>query len=157
MMPNMSLLKARVWHLLAIALLLAHHSSCQQLSSTQAQDLTSIASGVGAVATSAWYASRQCLYGTEAFAVAVDEDKLPFISAARYGSGRVIHFGHEGMLGAATSSELFKLIRNSSVWASSKTSGIRIAGMDSWTSGIASSIAAVRQGQVVCGMYMRLQ
>ncbi len=97
------------------------------------------------------------MYGTEAFAVVVDEDKLPFISAARYGSGRVIQFGHEGMLDAATSSELFKLIRKSAVWASSKTSGIRIAGMDSWTSGIASSIAAVRYGQAVCGMHMHLQ
>lgn len=129
--------------LLVLALLPAFPVNCQQLSSIQAQDFASITSTVGTIGTAAWYASRQCLYGLEAFAVAVDGDNLPLISAARFGSGRVIHFGHEGMLGASTSSQLFKLVRNGAVWSSSKQSGIRIAGLDAWTSGVAASIADV--------------
>lgn len=133
----------RWWPLLAIALSLVHVNG-QQLSTTQQQDFASITSGVGTIATSAHTASRQCLYGTQAFAVAIDGDKLPLISAARYGSGRVIQFGHEGMLTTSISSELFKLVRNSAIWVSGKASGVRIAGMTSWGSNIASSISSVR-------------
>jgi hypothetical protein len=140
---QMTSINARWWPLLAIALSLVHVNG-QQLSTSQQQDFASITSGVGTIVTSAFTASRQCLYGTQAFAVAIDGDKLPFISAARYGSGRVIQFGHEGMLTTSTSSELFKLIRNSAIWASGKASGVRIAGMTSWGSNIASSISSVR-------------
>jgi hypothetical protein len=98
---------------------------------------------------SAWLASRQCLNGNKAFAVAVDGDRLPFISAARFGNDRVISFGHsEAMLGVASTTELFKLVRSSAVWASGKTYGIRIAGLDSWGSNIAASIAKV--GSFTC-------
>jgi hypothetical protein len=129
--------------LLVLALLPAFRVNCQHLSSIQAHDFASITANVDTIGTAAWCASRQCLYGLEAFAVAVDGDNLPLISAARYGSGRVIHFGHEGMLGSNTDSQLFKLVRNGAVWSSSKQSGFRIAGLDAWMSYIAASIADV--------------
>jgi hypothetical protein len=72
--------------------------------------------------------------------------KQPLISAARYGSGRVIHFGHEAMLGAPLSpstSGLARLLLNAASWASGTSFPIRVAGSTSWAANIAASLAAV--------------
>ncbi|KAI7843452.1 hypothetical protein COHA_002930 [Chlorella ohadii] len=95
-------------------------------SSIGAADYQALAAGVGTIATSGFLSSKIWLYG-DTLAVATEGDN-PFIAAGTYGKGRVVVFGHEGMIGAAQSSNLGKLVRNSVLWAAgSRASGINLA------------------------------
>ncbi|PSC75411.1 hypothetical protein C2E20_1400 isoform X1 [Micractinium conductrix] len=104
-------------------------------------DYQALAQGVGAMGTQAWYSSRLYLFGG-AMAVATDTSNRPFISATRHYGGRLVHFGHKGMVQHLTptnccnSTGLPRLLTNAAAWAAgSKASGIRLAGSGSFATG----------------------
>jgi hypothetical protein len=114
----------------------------QTLGTTQLQDWAALTANVGSIESSAFTASKQHLFGSQAFAVAVDGDGSPIISAARYGGGRVVAFGHEGMLAAGATGSLFKLISNAATWAAGKQP-IKVAGSSGWGAEVAARLAQV--------------
>lgn len=104
-------------------------------------DYQVLALGVGAMDTQAWYSSRQYLFGG-AMALATDAGNRPFISATRHYGGRLVHFGHEGMMQHLTATNccsttgLVRLLANAAAWASGgKPAGIRLAGSGSFATG----------------------
>ena len=134
---------------LAILLSLTYltHGYCQRqqtLGTTQLADWAALTAQVGTIGTASFQASKQHLYGSQAFAVAVDGDGSPIVAATRYGSGRVVAFGHEGMLGEAISgSNLTKLIQKSAFWAAGKSTMIKVAGSSGWGAEVAARLAQV--------------
>jgi hypothetical protein len=91
------------------------------------------------------------LTGT-AFAVA-NPKNLPIIAANRYGVGRVIHFGHEGMLNACCSGTgLGGLVGNAAEWvAGCKSVGIRVASGDSLGTTVRNQLLAMVSLDSACG------
>jgi hypothetical protein len=101
----------------------------QELTVSQIADFNALSQGLGTLATSSIYISRQHLFGT-AMAVAVANNGGPMISANRYGLGRVIHFGHESMLSSCCSGTgVGGLVANAAQWAAGtdKASDIHVA------------------------------
>jgi hypothetical protein len=98
------------------------------LTASQIADFNALSQGLTTLATGSIYISRQHLFGT-AMAVAVANDGGPMVSANRYGLGRVIHFGHEGMLSSCCSGTgVGGLVANAAQWAAgTKTTGVRVA------------------------------
>lgn len=81
-----------------------------------------------------------------AFAVAVQSGNQPFISATRYGSGRVVHMGHEAMLGASSGS-VFQLLQNAAAWLGSSAAAPIKLGATSNTIDVANRLANVSATQ----------
>jgi hypothetical protein len=132
----------------AVLLLLPGHLvTCQRasaLTATQVQDFNELSKGVGTVELSPYTASKLFLYGKAAMVVAPGPSSAAMIAAARLGKGRIIHFSHEGMLGAAiTNTGLGRMLLNAARWASGKTSSIRVAGLDAFGAEIAARLAKV--------------
>ena len=119
---------------------------CQAgLTAEQLDDFNALSRDLTTLSTGAASISRLHLSGT-ALAVAVANDGGPMIAANRYGLGRVIHFGHEGLLNSCcTGTGLGGLVFNAAVWAAgTKTTAIRVAylGMSSVASNLASKASA---------------
>ena len=97
------------------------------LTATQIEDFTVLSQGLTTLAAGSIYISRLHLYGT-AIAVAVANDGGPMVAANRYGSGRLIHFGHESMISSCCSGTgIGGLVSNAAQWAAgAKTTGIRV-------------------------------
>jgi hypothetical protein len=75
-------------------------------------------------------ASSQVLY-PPAFAVGTTKDGAALLSAVRYGQGRVVVAGHEGMLGSCCSFEdMGGFTMNAIAWAAGNTSSPKIAAND---------------------------
>lgn len=77
------------------ALLAAAFAPCAAQVTTA--DYQALGQGVGTLDTSAIYGSRLLLYGN-AMAIAADGPNT-IVAATVHGSGRAVHFGHEGMFG----------------------------------------------------------
>ena len=108
-------------------------------------DYQQLAAGTGPLNTAPYYMSGHYLHG-QAMAIAVAAGgTAPIISVSKYGHGRLLHAGHEGILfhGNLASSGLGALMKNAALWASSnKTAGIRVAGSESGlTSGLVQQLA----------------
>jgi hypothetical protein len=98
------------------------------LTASQIGDFNALSQGLTTLATGSIITSRLHLYGT-AIAVAVANDGGPIVSANRFGSGRVVHSGHEAMVtSCCVGTGLGGLVVNAVQWsAGSTTSGIRVA------------------------------
>jgi hypothetical protein len=83
-------------------------------------------------------------------AVAVASDGGPMVAANRYGTGRVIHFGHESMVKTCCSGTgLGGLVANAAQWAGGNiTNGIRVAqygtGMNTVVSNLVAKVSYTR-------------
>ncbi len=114
----------------------------------QLQDYRALASGVGKFQGSEQTGSRLLAFGTTAFVLALDGTSVS-VAAARFGAGRLVHFGHEAFLGypAAANSGAGRLLQNSLRWASGgKATAIRIAGTNQWGAELAAAVAKVKAG-----------
>jgi hypothetical protein len=63
-------------------------------------DRAALVAGVTEINQGGSLPSLIIVHGEQACPILVDEDDLSFAAAARYGAGRVLHVGHEGMLTA---------------------------------------------------------
>jgi hypothetical protein len=115
--------------LLAVLLVLhtSHAQKSSPLSQQQLQDWAALSASVGRFGGSAESTSRLVIFGTRSIAVVQDFNSIT-VAAARYGAGRLVHFGHEAFLGyPAAASGAARLVQNSLSWASGKATAIRIA------------------------------
>jgi hypothetical protein len=105
--------------------------------------LAVISQGITTIETGNYYSSVLILTGT-AFSVAKPPGSFPIIAANRYGAGRVIHFGHEGMMATCCSgSGLGGLVGNAAQWAAGgKVVGIRVASGNPLGDDIRNSLVA---------------
>ena len=81
-------------------------------------DLAALTKGVSRLQANGSYASTLLTHTANAFPVVLDNDGHPFIAAARVGSGRVMHVGHERYVSAALfdASDGGQLIENAVAW-----------------------------------------
>jgi hypothetical protein len=123
-MGRHSLLALSAW------LLVGACAAMGDLSPSQIADFKDLSKGLTTLATATYYSSRHVLLGSAPMAVAVASDGSPIVSATRYGAGRAIHFGHDGMMSdrCCTGTGLGGLVANAAQWsAGTVTSGIRVA------------------------------
>jgi hypothetical protein len=108
----------------------------------QQTDLAAIANGITTIETANYYASYMTRNGT-AFAVAKPKNHS-IIAANRYGTGRVIQFGHESMMSSCCSgSGLGGLVGNAAQWAAGgKAVRIRVASGNSLGDGVRNFLMA---------------
>jgi hypothetical protein len=135
------------WGLQALALvLLVARISCQKsqtLTAQQLRDWAALANGVGKFPGSDQTASRLLAFGNGTLIVALDGTSVS-VAAARFGAGRLVHFGHEGFLGyPAATSGTGRLLINALKWTSGKSTSIRVAGTSQWGADIAAALAKV--------------
>ena len=113
-------------------------------------DYQQLAAGTGGLNTAPYYMSGHYLHG-QAMALAVPPGgTAPLISANKYGNGRLLHAGHEGILynTILATSGLGALMKNAALWASSnKAAGIRVAGSES---GLTTSLVQQLADSVRC-------
>jgi hypothetical protein len=134
----------QVWAAVLWLLAFAYAASAQSgLTASQVADFDALSQGLTTLATAPTAISRQYLFGT-AMAVAVANDGGPMVSANRYGLGRVIHFGHEGMLSSCClGTGVGGLVANAAQWAAGgKAAGIRVAHHGSGMSTVVANLVA---------------
>lgn len=129
--------------------------SCQgskaHIKTLKSTEYAQLAEGVGDLELGDRIASSLILNGPP-WAVAANADGAAIVAAVKYGSGRVLHFGHENMMFSCCSTSGYgRLVQNAAAWAAgTKKSGIRVAGATDWeTTDIVEKLVAqvrVRQG-----------
>ena len=97
-------------------------SAPPQCSYDPTADLDALTKGVGPLAYGGGLSSRMVVWGETAFPIAWTEDEAIVAAAARVGSGRVLHVGHEGQLsGGLEGGGAGALVRNAITWMSGST------------------------------------
>eukprot|EP00877_Chromochloris_zofingiensis_P010894 jgi/Chrzof1/6058/Cz17g07060.t1 len=92
----------------------------------QVADYSQIVTGVNNVLAADLSSSAQVLTG-DAFPVAYNQTGSILVSAAMYGTGRVVYFGHEQLVvdalsGVNSRGDTKQLVLNAAFWASRSTS-----------------------------------
>ena len=105
-------------------------------------DYQALAGGVGTVATESYYASRHYLSGHAMAVVVLNTSQAAVVSATTYGLGRVVHFGHEGMLTTCCgASGLPRLVLNAAKWAAGNRTTVRVGQVAAdWMEQVVSSL-----------------
>ena len=126
---------ALLWAVLACAALGA-------ASALNLADYQALAAGVGTVATGSFYASRQDLSGPSIAVAVLPTSQAAVVSATTYGLGRVVHFGHEGMLTTCCgASGLPRLVLNAAKWAAGNRTTVRVGQVAAdWMEQVVSSL-----------------
>lgn len=82
-------------------------------------DYKALSSGVGSIELGGSYPSQLIVHGESACPLLVDAPGRSFAAFARYGDGKVLHMGHEGLLSAGKG-DSERLVLNALSWASAK-------------------------------------
>lgn len=107
---------------------------CLQTTPQHARDLDALLGGVTEVVAPGCVVGPVACYGEKAFPVMtgrVGAVRLPLLAAARYGKGRVVLAGHEGLFGAADRPDQRRLIVNVATWLCGDRKGRRLLMVDS--------------------------
>lgn len=102
-----------------VAMLLA----AAAVSQASPADVAAITEDVGAIRIGGSIPGPVCTFGENAFVVvqgSAGPNKLPAIAAARLGDGRIVAFGHEGLLGATADEGKTRIAVSATRWASGK-------------------------------------
>lgn len=100
--------------LLAVGLMMAASPA-----QAPASDVDSILNGVSEVVAPGCLVGPVAVFGDRAFCVmtgATGKSRLPILAGARYGKGRVILAGHEGLYGTTDRADQKRLIVNTATW-----------------------------------------
>jgi hypothetical protein len=83
-------------------------------------DWEALTAGVTTIESGEALPSATVVWGEYAFPVILDENHMPFVTAALAGDGRVVQVGHESMIGGAVDGEgdTDQLVRNAVAWVS---------------------------------------
>ncbi len=82
-------------------------------------DYKTLSSGVGSIELGGSYPSQLIVHGESACPLLVDAPGRSFAAFARYGDGKVLHVGHEGLLGVGKG-DSERLVLNALAWGSAK-------------------------------------
>ncbi len=83
-------------------------------------DWEALTDGVSTIESGDALPSATVVWGDYAFPVILDENHLPFVTAALVGDGKVVQVGHESMIGGAVEGhgDTGQLVRNAVAWVS---------------------------------------
>jgi len=90
-----------------------------QAGSDRAADLDALLNGVTEVVAPGGIVGPVAVYGEKAFPVITGKtgrSRLPILAAARFGKGRAVLAGHEGLFGATDRADQRRLITNIALW-----------------------------------------
>ncbi|KAF8059185.1 TCAF2 [Scenedesmus sp. PABB004] len=140
--------------LLAAVTLLAAGAAGQSLTAQQLADWNAITAGVQSVPTESFYSSALVLFG-RAFAVAASDSGECVVAATRFGKGRLVQFGHEGMLFDSPDDKpgFVGLITSAALWAGRYRNGrsVRLCHTDSNGETAATWLASESGGRIEDG------
>ena len=82
----------------------------------EAEDYATLTDGVARLQSGGALPDSMILYGPTTFAVALDEQRHPFIVAARVGDGKLLHLAHESHMRTDGDGDSHRLIFNALAW-----------------------------------------
>jgi len=101
------------------------------------EDLDALLDGVQEIASPGCIPGPVCVFGPDAFSVITGtrgRARMPVVGAARLGEGRVVAFGHEGLMGGAPDgADSLRFLTNAIGWASGGGDGparVALCGLD---------------------------